>query len=181
MQLSKHAYRALIVLGIAGLSAACDKQPSITGPSRAARAAHAAPASHSAATITSGTGTFSFDRVHYWGCVGEMVHNVFQVSFTWTKVETPTGEYLYREPWHVNGVVGSITGLSSGTVWLREHVVSPYIERSMGGGMVEYTGHVRFVSETGPTIQVNELFDVSSNANGETTVDFYKSDCVVEH
>lgn len=178
MQLPTLASRTLIVFGIAGLSAACDK--AITGPTQLATA-RSAPVSRSAASVTDGTGSFSFDAVHYWSCAGEMVHNVFQISFTWTKVELPTGEYVYREPWHVNGVSGSITGLSSGTVWLREHMVSPYIERSMGGGMVEYTGHVRFVSETGPTIQVNEVFVLNSNANGEPTVDFYNAECIIHN
>ena len=177
MRLPKLACRALIVFGIGGLSIACDRQPSITGPTQRP-AEHSGPASRSA-SITDGTGSFSFDRVQYWDCAGEMVHNVFQVSFNWTRVDLPTGDYLYREPWHVNGVSGSITGLSSGIVWLREHMISPYLERSMGGGMVEFTGHVRFVSENGPNIQVNEVFVVSSNANGEQTVDFYRSDCIV--
>ena len=150
------------------------------GPTRlaAVRSAPSDPASRSA-SITEGTGTFSFDRVHYWACIGEMVHNVFQVSFEWTKVELPNGEYLYREPWHVLGVWGTITGLTSGTVWYREHGISPSIERSMGGGMYEYTGHVRFVSETGPTILVNEVYHLSSDANGKTTVEFYNAECIV--
>ncbi len=102
-----------------------------------------------------------------------MVHNVFQVSYRYTLVILPTGEYVYRELWPY-GTIGTITGLSSGTVWTRTEV-SPYVERSTGGGMVTWTGHVRFVSETGPTIDVNESFHLSSNANGDVTADHYES------
>lgn len=129
----------------------------------------------SQASVTNGTGTFSFDKTQWWDCAGEMIHNVFQISYSYTLVLLPTGEYVYRELWPY-GAVGTITGLSSGTVWTRI-TVSPYVERSTGGGMVTYTGLVKFVSETGPTIQVHESFHVSNNANGEVTADHDEFDC----
>lgn len=45
--------------------------------------------------------------------------------------------------------------------------------------LFEYTGYVRFVSETGPTILVNEVYHLSSDANGKATVEFYNAECIV--
>lgn len=175
------ALRALTLAGILGSSAACDNASSIASPVQGASVSPArrSPAPLSSANVTNGSDTFVFDQTHYWGCAGEMVHNHFEVTYDYTLVELPTGEHVYRALWPT-GVLGTITGLSSGTVWVRERTLAPQIQRSTGGGMESYTVLAWFVSETGPTIQVHENYHLSANANGEVTADVYSSDCRVK-
>jgi hypothetical protein len=144
---------------------------------RPLRFTDAAPASF--AQVEHGTAVFNFNRTHFFGCAGETVRNVFSVTFSYTRVRLPTGEYVYRELWPRQDAVGTVTGLSSGHVWQRNNLPSPYVERSTGGGMTHFTSHVRFVSETGPTLIVREVFHMSRNASGELVVDEYKASCDV--
>ena len=161
---------------------ACDRQ-TVTSPESPASivALEGSPIALSAAgaTMTRGTATFSLDRVDFWDCVGEMIHNQFEVTFDFTLVLLPGGEFVYRELWPSAGPLGTITGLSSGTVWVRERTLSSYVARSTGGGLEMFTTNALFVSETGPTIRVREVFHVSGNANGEVTADFYQAHCDV--
>ena len=91
----------------------------------------------------------------------------------------PSGEYVYRELWPRTVGAGTITGLTSGHVWRRDVGASPLIDRSTGGGMLRWTASMRFVSETGPSIDVFENFHFSRDANGEVKVDRYQSSCEV--
>lgn len=163
-----HGWSALLLAG----AVACGAGTDLTEPNpRASR-----PPSFSA-SVQSGISTFSFDRVHWWGCIGERVHNVFVVTYSYTLVQLPTGEFVYRELWPNGGAVGAVTGLTSGHVWTRDSGPSPYIESSTAGGRTTFTGLVRFVSETGPTIEVREVFHLSRDASGEIRVDEYMASC----
>lgn len=132
-----------------------------------------------AATVTRGTGVFTFNRVHFWACVGERVHNVARMPLEWTQVVTPNGDVLYRELIMNGEGVGTVTGLTSGHIWRRDVKASPFIQHTMGGGMTHFTYQGRFVSETGPTLFVHEVFHVSRDASGEITVDHHEVSCRV--
>ena len=132
-----------------------------------------------AAAVTRGTGVFTFNRVHFWACVGERVHNVVRMPFQWTQVVTPNGDLLYRELSPNAEGVGTVTGLTSSHVWRRDVKASPFIAHTMGGGMTHFTYQGRFVSETGPTLAVHEVFHVSRNASGEITVEHHEVSCRV--
>ena len=164
---SQHTWIALPLL--ASLIA-CD--PHLTAP-----AARIPSQASLAANVEHGTGVFSFDAVHYWDCVGENVPNAFDVTYSYTRVTLPSGEYVYRELWPKTEGVGTITGLTSGHVWRRDIGAGPLVDRSTGGGMLRWTGKVYFVSETGPRIVVSENVHLSRNANGEVKVDRFESTC----
>src|SRR5688500_17157543 len=116
---------------------------------------------------TSGTGVFTVDAVTWHPCLGEVVHTVLHAPYTFHLVRNPNGEYVYHEQWDSHAITGTVTGLTSGTVWTRERFVSPYTERSAGGGMTHYTFGGFLVNESGVTVQVREVFHVSRNATGE--------------
>lgn len=136
-------------------------------------------ASFQGATVERGEGMFTFNRVHFWACVGERVHNVVAIPLTWQRVLLPNGDYIYHEIVPAAEGVGTITGLTSGHVWRRDVLAAPYIERSTGGGMTHWIYRGRFVSETGPTLEVREVFHVSANANGEITAQHHEVECRV--
>jgi hypothetical protein len=107
-----------------------------------------------------------------------MIHNVFEITFSYTAVTLADGRILYREIWPNTRGVGTVTGLTSGHVWRRDIRASPYILHSGGPSDFErYVYNGPFVSETGPTITVHETFQVSTNANGEVVVDQFESTC----
>lgn len=161
----------LSVAAAVGCSAASD----VFAPARAPE-----PTRLSSATTERGTGTFGIDATFFWACAGEVVHNVFEVTFAYSRVVLPNGEYLYHEVWPNSTGVGTLTGLSTGTVWRRDVQSSQYIERSSGGGLVAYTYKGLFVSETGPTLDVQEVYHLSTSANGSVTVDNYSFTCRVK-
>ena len=137
------------------------------------------PALMQGASVTRGTGVLRFDRVHFFACVGERVHNVFAIPYEFMLVQLPNGNHIYHELVPAAEGVGTITGLTSGHVWRRDVQSSPYFERSAGGGMTHWTYTGRFVSETGPTLQVHETFHLSANAQGEATVLHHDVQCRV--
>jgi len=175
--ISQSSYRLPLAFALAVLLAlvtACAGAGETTGPGEPAGTARL-----EAATVTQGTGVFTFDRVHFWACVGESVHNVVRMPFQWTQVVTPTGDVLYRELSPNAEGVGTVTGLTSGHIWRRDVKASPLIQHTMGGGMTHFTYQGRFVSETGPALFVHEVFHVSRDASGEITVRHHEVSCRV--
>jgi hypothetical protein len=174
--------RRVLFLLVPLLVVACDRE-TVTSPEPPASsvALEGSPVALSAAgaTVTQGTGTFSLDAIQFWDCIGEMIHNQFEVTYDYTLVVLPSGESVYRDLWPSTGPLGTVTGLSSGTVWVRERTLGPDVIRSTGGGLQMFTTNALFVSETGPTIHVREVFHLSGNANGEVTADFYQAYCDV--
>jgi hypothetical protein len=162
---------------------ACAESPSAPAPSAVARGD--APLA-SAATVAGGTSVFTFsgdftsdtppDGV-VSECFGEDIHVELHAPLAWRLVETPTGDFVYHDHFLTKQVVGSAVGLSTGTVWTRRQNVSPFLQHSMGGGLVFNTGRTTFVSETGPTVVVTEVFHVGTSANGAREVQFFKVNC----
>jgi hypothetical protein len=160
----------------AGLLAACSEP--VTAPPSADLALDAAPAA-SAASMTTGSGVFTYDGIAWVGCINEEAHSVVSAPYTYHLVQTANGDEVYIEQWDKTAITGSLTGLSSGHYWTRVDNVSPMVIRSAGGGMMQYTFKGTFVSETGPTLEWTEVYHISSNANGRLVVDKYRANCRV--
>jgi hypothetical protein len=160
----------LLVTGLIACDAAADTVEPLRTP---------APAALSATTVR-GTGTLTVDAVHFWDCVGEDIHNVFEVTYSYSSVTLPDGRIVYREHWPNERGIGTITGLTSGNVWRRDLQSSPYFRHAGGGTEVEaYVYNGRFVSETAPDIHVHEVFHFGTNARGELVVDRYDVTCTL--
>ncbi len=54
-------------------------------------------------------------------------------------VQTPQGKNVYLEPWKQQGIIGTIIGLESGTVWTLEFMTSPYVEISTADRVISLT------------------------------------------
>ena len=171
----KHQQMILITASLA-LTMACADSPVVAPPDQ--RSAPRESVTLSTA-VTNGTGTFSVDAVQFWDCVNEDIHNVFEASYTYTLVELPNGQTTYRELW-LNQIAGTITGLSTGTVWERVVQASPYVHITGPAGSEWFIYKGKFVSETGPTIDVREMGRLVTNANGEVTIDDYAFTCTAK-
>lgn len=131
-----------------------------------------------AATVTSGTGVYVFQAdVPFHECVGEVVRADVRAEYTYRLVRTPKGDALYVERWTPQSTTGTLTGLTSGHVWVRTRTVSPFISHTVGGGVTHYTFRGTFVSETGPTLEVREMFHVSADATGTVRVERVQMKC----
>jgi hypothetical protein len=170
----QEAMKRAVILGLFA-SAACADGPTPLAPEAEINGGDVALATASA---VKGTGVFSLDQYVFFECAGEVVHNVFQVPYTFHRVVTPSGDYVYVEQWDGREATGTLTGLTTGTVWTRARMVSPYIERSTGGGMTHFVGRVTFTSATAPNIEVREVFHISRNASGEITSQHYELRCI---
>ena len=130
------------------------------------------------ATVETGSGVFTFDAVVPFKCTGENVRSIVYAPYSWRRVQLPSGEYVYVERWDTDAVTGTLIGQTTGTIWVRTHNVTTLVERSTGGGMLEYTFSGTFVSETAPLIRVSEIFHVSRDASGRLTAQFSELSCV---
>jgi hypothetical protein len=133
-------------------------------------AAAAAPA-----VVEKGTGVLEIDQVFFLDCFGEWVHEIGSVTYNYHRVQLPNGNYVYHDLWLK--LASTSYGLESGHVWTINKNVSPYIERSTGGGMTHFTAQTTGVSETGPTIELRNVFHISFDANGELKVDRLEIRC----
>lgn len=132
------------------------------------------------AVIERGAGLLTFDAVVPFSCAGEDVRSIVYMPYEYQKVLLPTGEYVYHDRLITELVTGSLIGQSSGTVWTRTENRAVTQDHSTGGGSYHYSFTGTFISETGPTIEVHELFMVMRNANGELTVDRKELRCRVK-
>jgi hypothetical protein len=137
----------------------------------------AVPSVQSSANVTTGTGAFTADNIVFFPCVGEVVHTVVNAPYTFYRVTLPTGEYVYHDHWDTKAVTGSLVGQTSGTVWVRDRNHATVIDRSTSGGMLHFTFSGIFVSDTGPTLLINEVFHTSRNAAGEIVAERYAFNC----
>ena len=106
--------------------------------------------------------------------VGEPIGFCLYAPFTWRQVTTPQGETVYHLKWDSAAVEGTLTGLWTGTEWIRTKAAAKFTVRSMGGGMTHITCKNTLISETGPTIEIRMVCHISWDANGELRVDLEK-------
>jgi hypothetical protein len=127
------------------------------------------------ATVESGYDVMGGSGEEDWThIVGEPIAFWLHAPFTWRLVTTPRGETVYHLKWDSAAVEGTLTGLWTGTEWVRTKAAANLTTRSMGGGMTHITCKNTFVSETGPTIEVREVYHISWDANGELRVELWK-------
>src|SRR5690348_10714262 len=113
-----------------GISACAD---GVAAPAARQRAsgglflAEAAPTASSGAQQTQGTGTWVGDGNVYFDCLGEVAHVHNEMPFRWRQVVTPSGNVLFSDPFIPNAGTGQAVGLTSGTIWTLDRVVSPEV------------------------------------------------------
>lgn len=130
--------------------------------------------------VESGTGVFTFNGINpNLACIGEGVRSVVHAPYHYKVHTTPSGNTVYVELWDHKSVTGTLTGLTTGTVWTRTRTVSPFIDVSTGGDsrMTMYIVRATFVSETGPTIEAKEVFHITRDASGRVTSEHYSFRC----
>ena len=129
--------------------------------------------------VESGTGVLEFEGTLALACLDEEVHEVLNAPYNFRLVTTPSGNTVYLEPFDHKLVTGTMTGLSSGTIWHRTTTVSPFVSRSTGGngGMTHYTSMAKWVSETGPSIHATQVFHLSFDASGRLTAEHSSFSC----
>lgn len=129
--------------------------------------------------VEHGTGVLVFDGILSLACLDEDVHEVLNAPYTFQRVTTPSGNTIYREPFDHKLVTGTMTGLSTGTVWQRTTTVSPFVSRNTagGGGMTHFTSMAKWVSETGPDIHGTQVFHISFDASGRVTAEHSSFSC----
>ncbi len=108
-------------------------------------------------------------------CTGEPVLEKDSIVVNYHRVQTQKGDYVYHDLWL--DATGTLTGLESETVWTLRKFISPGIDRSTGGGMVEFNTSKTYVSETGQRITLRAVYHVSFDANGELRVDRFEWGC----
>jgi hypothetical protein len=124
------------------------------------------------ARVESGYDVMDPSGVEDWThIVGEPIAYWLYAPFTWREVTTPQGETVYSFTWDSKAVEGTLTGLWTGTEWIRTKAAAKFTVRSMGGGMTHITCKNTFISATGPTIEIRMVCHISWDANGELRVD----------
>jgi hypothetical protein len=127
------------------------------------------------AVVEKGTAVLYLEGDVYSDCFGEVMHFNHVIPYRYHRVQLPNGNYVYQELW-IDSTLTAV-GLETGTVWTAEKNVSPYIERTTGGGMVHFTDMVTWVSDTGLTIELRSVLHLSFDANGELRVDRLEFRC----
>ena len=103
-------------------------------------------------------------------CLSETVREVHtEILFRYQSTVTPGGSTILFARFIPGTATGTLVGLTSGTIWTLDRVVSPEVIRVTAGESLTYTANIWWVSETGPTLNIHSLFHVSTNADGEVT------------
>jgi len=123
-----------------------------------------------------GEGLFVSSGDYSLDCLSETVREVHtEILFRYHLTVTPGGGTVLADAFIPGTGTGTLVGLTSGTIWTLDRVVSPEVIRVTAGQMHTFTANIWWVSETGPTLNIHSLFHMSTNANGEITsakVDF---------
>ena len=128
------------------------------------------------AVVEKGTAHFAVEADFPIDVLGEDVHLSWSVSYNYHVVTTPGGDTVYHELWL--NPSATLTA-ESGTVWTLKKTVSPFINRSTGGGMTQFTERSTYVSDTGQILELRNKFQISFNANGELKIDRFEVRCWV--
>ena len=118
--------------------------------------------------VEKGTGVLNFESENYNECVGEVLYEIASITYDYHMVTTPNGEYVYHDLWL--NLSSTLIG-ESGTVWTLKKNVSPFVDRSTGGGATHFTARTTYVSDTGQTLELRSVFHISFDANGELKVE----------
>ena len=117
-----------------------------------------------------GEGVFVSSGDHVLDCLSETVREDHtEILFRYHLTVTPGGGTVLVDPFIPGTGTGTLVGLTSGTIWTLDRVVSPDVLRITAGQMYMFTANIWWVSETGPTLNIHSLFHISTNADGEVT------------
>lgn len=117
-----------------------------------------------------GEGVFVESGDFVLDCLSETVREVHtEIVFKYHLTVTPGGGTIFVDRFIPGTATGTLVGLTSGTIWTLDRVISPEVIRVTAGEMHTFTANIWWVSETGPTLNLHSLFHISTNANGEVT------------
>jgi hypothetical protein len=117
-----------------------------------------------------GEGVFVASGDYVLDCLGETVREEHtEIRFRYHFTVTPSGRSVLVDPFIPGTATGTLVGLTSGTVWALDRVISPEVILVTAGQVHTFTANIWWVSETGPTLNVHSLFHMSTNADGEIT------------
>jgi len=123
-----------------------------------------------AAYHENGEGVFVSSGDYFLDCLGETVREVHtEIAFRYHLTVTPGGGTILVDPFIPGTATGTLQGLTSGTIWTLDRVVSPEVIRVTAGQMHTFTANIWWLSETGHTLNIHSLFHMSTNAIGEIT------------
>lgn len=134
------------------------------------RSAEVLPQPTFAAFQERGEGVFVSSGEYGLDCLTEIVHEVrTEIPFRYHLTVTPNGNTILTDPFIPGTGTGTLVGLTSGTIWTLDRVMSPDVQLVTAAQMYTFTANIWWVSETGPTINIHSLFHISTNADGEIT------------
>lgn len=127
------------------------------------------------AVVEKGEGVLNIEEEFFQECFGEVLHSIGTIPYTYHRVQLPNGKYVYHDLW-LNPTFVAV-GLDTGTIWTLAKNVSPFIDRTTGGGMTHFTAMGTWVSDAGEKIELRNVFHVSYDANGNLKVDRLEIRC----
>jgi hypothetical protein len=128
-----------------------------------------------------GTGLLVVHETLHMDCVGEDVRFDAEVPLRFHTTVTPSGRTIYHDHLIPNSGVGTAVGQASGTVWTLDRVVSPFVTQSTDAtDFAHFTATQFWVSETGPTMHLKTVFNLSENAQGEVTTQKFSFTCKLQ-
>lgn len=117
-----------------------------------------------------GEGVFVESGDFVLNCLSETVREVHtEIHFRYHLTVTPGGGSVLVDPFIPGSATGTLVGLTSGTIWTLDRVISPEVILVTAGQVHTFTANIWWVSETGPTLNIHSLFHISTNADGEVT------------
>lgn len=128
--------------------------------------------------VASGKDIFVFDGVVLLDCAGELVRSIVNAPYDYQIIKRPTGENASIVSWDTDQITATLTGMTTGMIWIRERNHAPDIRRFTGGLTTRYTLDGIFVSKTkpfsgthlqAPTFDIQEVFYVTRNEFGVIT------------
>jgi hypothetical protein len=124
-----------------------------------------------------GTRILVFDVYdQHLGCVNDRFDLHVELAYTFKVTTTPQGEAAFHDVLK-EGITGKLTSKSTGAVWTRVGAVSPSVDRSTGGGMLNWAFVGSFVRDSEPTIRAREVAHTSYDGNGILRAEWYQLDC----
>ena len=162
--------RSLSVPLLALVLANCERQP--VAPDRALRPEFAATSDWTRSSFF-----FDFPGV-FVACRGETMHFYGEVPYTWHQVTSPSGSYNYF--FHIlpetpSGPPYTGVGETSGKVYLYKNGGPGNESFHLAAGEVHtYLDLETYVAENGDRLSVARTFHVTTNANGQLTVNRFE-------
>lgn len=128
--------------------------------------------------VEKGSGVVDDAGGYYNECLGQNITWWVHAPYTYHVVTLANGDYVYHDMWFKD-VTGEILA-QDGTVWTRTGQVSPFVDKTTGGGATHYTSRVTFVSEDGRKMEIRATVHVNFDANGKLRANFEFINCWIK-